>query len=272
MTESPQFLILGCGFTGSRVARLLAGRGFRVAATSRHPAAAPIEGVRMLELDLTEPRTLRELCRQLQPGTRALHSIPVLEGPLENTAELLDALGDRLARVVYLSTTAVYGDQREVNESTPVRPVSKQARLRVAAEQLVLQGPWSSLVLRPAAIYGPGRGIQVSLPRGDFKLAEDGTNFVSRIHVDDLAALSAAALLSDQGGAWPVADEMPARSMEVVQFVCGLMNLPLPPSAPRDSLHESRRANRRVDGRAACSILDVKLRYPSYLTGIPASL
>ena len=35
---------------------------------------------------------------------------------------------------------------------------------------------------------------------------------------------------------------------------------------------ETRRSNRKVDGRAIRRLLGIELRYPSYRTGIPASL
>ena len=68
------------------------------------------------------------------------------------------------------------------------------------------------MILRPAAIYGPGRGVHVSMEEGRFRFVGGGDNFVSRIHVDDLAAHVEAALLSDITGAWPVADEHPCTS------------------------------------------------------------
>jgi nucleoside-diphosphate-sugar epimerase len=184
----------------------------------------------------------------------------------------LRALGDLPSRIVYLSTTGVYGPWKVVDEHTQPMPMTSHSLLRVQAERLVLDGPWSSMVLRPAAIYGPGRGAHVSIPRGDFRLMGDGENYVSRIHVDDLAAVAEAALLSQLGGAWPVADDEPARSRDVAQFVSELLGCEMPVTAPAAELHETRRADRRVDGRAVRLRLDVPLRFSSFRMGIPASL
>jgi len=68
------------------------------------------------------------------------------------------------------------------------------AAARLAAEGPVMAGPWSWCVLRPAAIYGPGRGAHESIRIGRWRIAGDGSNYTSRIHVDDLAALAAAAV------------------------------------------------------------------------------
>jgi nucleoside-diphosphate-sugar epimerase len=192
------------------------------------------------------------------------------------TPRLLDALGRKPERVVYLSTTGVYGSQIEIDESSLPAPRGPRERLRVEAEQAVQAGPWlgrgTSMVLRPAAIYGPGRGVHESMRRGTFRLPGDGTRFISRIHVEDLAALSIAALLSGHAGAWPVADEEPCGSLEICRFVSRLTGLPMPQPAPPDSVGATLRNNRKVDGRAVLRLLGVRLRYASYRTGIPACL
>ncbi len=251
-------LILGCGFTGQRVARRFLSRGARVTVTTREPArleSLAEQGARVITLD--------DLAANLHTGVRVLHSIPPL-------AEFnpLDALGSAPARVVYLSTTAVYGTATHVDSTTPVDERSNRAGARLAVERAVTAGPWSSLMLRPAAIYGPGRGVQESLPRGAYHA---GDNFVSRIHVDDLAAHAEAALLSDLEGAYPVADDEPCTSREIAEFCARLLCLPgVPEPAPGMQLRTT--SNRRVDGSAIRRALGIALLYPSYRTGIPASL
>lgn len=268
-------VILGCGYTGRRVAKLLAERGHEVLATSRHPNEIQLAGVHAVRLDASEPGTLRELGGKIAAGARVLHSVPAIrEGDqwADPTPRLIEALGNRAVRLVYLSTTGVYGAQRDVDENSPAAPRTPRERVRLEAENHVLRGPWSPMVLRPAAIYGPGRGIHVSMRRGEFRLLGDGSNYVSRIHVDDLAALAAAALLSSVTGAWPVADDEPARSREIAEFCGQLLGLPIPAPATEEELSETRRANRRVDGRAVREVLGIQLKYPSYRTGIPAAL
>jgi nucleoside-diphosphate-sugar epimerase len=268
-------LILGCGYTGRRAAAAMARRGHIVFATSRHPERLELPPeVKRLRVDLQEPESLSSLSAA-PDGCLALVSIPVIEGGVgeeDGMVPLLEALRNKADRVVYLSTTGVYGAQRDVDETTAPAPNSISARLRVAAERMVLEGPWSSMVLRPAAIYGPGRGIHVSLPRGEFKLAGDGSNWVSRIHVSDLAALCGLALASREGGCWPVADAEPARSADIARFVCDLLGCPPPGSRPVGDLHETRRANRKVNGAAVLRLLNHSLLYPSYRQGIPDSL
>jgi len=266
-------LILGCGYTGRRVAQRLRARGARVIATSRDPARlADLKavGVEVHAFSVGEP-----LRAKLPAGLRVLHSIPVLSppgGPVDPTPELLAGLRGHAVRVVYLSTTGVYGAAGVVDEHTPVAPETDANELRVEAEAAVRSGPWSSLILRPAAIYGPGRGIQEEMRRGRYLLAGDGSNWTSRIHVDDLAALAEAALASDLEGAYPLADDHPARAREVVAFCATLLGCPMPGSADPATLHTTRRTTRKVDGGAILRLLEVPLQYPDYQLGIRASL
>ncbi len=249
-----RFLIVGAGYTGSRVAGLLRAAGHHVVAT--HRAGGD------LTLDLPgDAHKLRELGGS---DWRVVWSAPSVEG--------IDCLAGVAERVVYLSTTGVYGDAHLVDASTVAAPVTDRTRLRFEAEQVVLAGPWSGCVLRPAAIYGPGRGVHESIRIGRWKVAGDGSTYTSRIQVDDLAAVTVAAVLGELGGAWPVADEEPSTNLEITRFCCDLLGVAVPESAVPTALDETRRADRRVDGRAVLAELGVRLRYPSYRFGVAAAL
>ena len=250
-------MILGAGSTGSRVARLLEARGLAVTA------------LRSADFDINNPATHARLTQVLGPDTRVLHSIPVLRTVTGYQASM-PTLGPLLQaeRVVYLSTTGVYGDSHEVDESTPAAPRHEREQLRVAEEQAVQTGPWSSLVLRPAAIYGPDRGIHESMRVGKYRLVGEGGNYISRIHVDDLAALCAAALVSELTGAYPVADLHPCPAREIAEYCSERFGYPMPDSTAALLTDDTRRSDRRVDGRAIARLLGVTLRYPSYREGL----
>jgi nucleoside-diphosphate-sugar epimerase len=246
-------LILGCGFTGYRVASRFLAKGARVTATTREPQRLNLPGANAIRTE--------DVAAHLRPGMLVLHSIPP-----DGSSGLVAKLGDLPSRVVYLSSTAVYGSTTLVDEHTPVDLTSDRARARVEAEREVQAGAWSSLILRPAAIYGPGRGIQESMQRGSYSLSD---TYVSRIYVDDLAAHAEAALLSSIVGAYPVADEEPCTSRQMAEFCAGLLGVPLGPGHEQPSRFSS---NRRVDGSAIRRLLGITLQYPSYRTGVPAAL
>jgi nucleoside-diphosphate-sugar epimerase len=266
-------VIAGCGYTGSRLASRLLASGARVLITVRDPASAAAlerQGAEVIAWDAASPQTI-----QIPEGASLLHSIPSLilsNQPVDPTPALLASLRGTPSRIVYLSTTGVYGSVRDVDHQTPADPRSVREFVRVEAERRVAEGPWSTLILRPAAIYGPGRGIHASMARGDYRLVGDGQNYVSRIHADDLAAHVEAGLFSGVVGAYPVADEHPCPAREIAEFCSKLLNVPMPGSVQPEQVHDTRRADRRVDGSEIRRRLVLSLLYPSYLTGIPASL
>jgi nucleoside-diphosphate-sugar epimerase len=107
---------------------------------------------------------------------------------------------------------------------------------------------------------------------GKYRLPGDGSNFISRIHVDDLAAHCVAALDSSLTGAFPVADEAPCPAREIAEYCSHLLGVPMPEFTEILPGDDTRRANRRVDGRAIRAALGITLRYPGYRQGIEASL
>jgi nucleoside-diphosphate-sugar epimerase len=273
-------LILGCGYTGRRVAQRLLEKNVPVIATSRDPGQPPLRklaeaGAMIVRFDINDRASFAALQRKVQHGMTVLHSLPTIgdrAAAADPTPAVLELLGDSPSRIVLLSTTGVYGNTREVDESTPPAPATERQRLRLAAEQAVQAGSWPSLTLRASAIYGPGRGVHVRMKEGRFKLLGDGSNYISRIHVDDLAAITVAALHSGATGSYPAADDEPCRSSDICAFCAKLLGVPMPPPAAADELDETRRSDRRVDGQAILRLLGVELQYPSYRTGIPASL
>ena len=94
------------------------------------------------------------------------------------------------------------------------------------------------------------------MPRGG------GSGVVSRIHVDDLSAIIHAGLFSGIEGAWPVADDDPCSTAEIVAWC-----LESPANKSEIAI-----PGRRVDGTRIRQKLGIELAYPSWRTGIPASI
>jgi nucleoside-diphosphate-sugar epimerase len=154
-----------------------------------------------------------------------------------------------------------------VGADTAAAPSDERGRQRMREEQWIASGKWSSLILRAAAIYGPGRGIHRAVREGRVARGSSA-QVVSRIHVDDLAALAEAGLFCDLSGAWPVADELPCASAEIARRLRLLLGLPEIQSQEK----EFTVSGRKVDGREIRKALGVPLAYATWQAGILASL
>lgn len=249
-------IIFGLGFTGSRLARRLLRRGIRV--------WAPVRGIERFA-DLAEAR-LSEYpdVTGLPSGACVVITIPPL--PEAANTQLHEAIL-RVAprRVVYISSTGVYGDKSEIDADSQAAPCDDRGRARLNEEQWIAAGSWTSLILRSAAIYGPGRGVHAALRQG--KLPRGiGSGVTSRIHVDDLAAIAEGGIFTDVQGAWPVADDAPCSTDEIVRWCRENLHL----ETPEMPVYMTT-PGRRVDGRKIRELLRVSLKYPDWRSGILAS-
>jgi nucleoside-diphosphate-sugar epimerase len=181
----------------------------------------------------------------------------------------------RAARLVYLSSTAVYGPARgHVDELTDVAPDTEAARARLDAEQLYRER--GAAVLRAAGIYGPFRGLHRRLLAGDFRMAGDGANVVSRIHVADLAAMVLGLFASPEASvrdvAYVAADDAPVPQIEAIRWLSAHMGVPLPDAASPGEIAPSLRHDRAVDNARIKKVLAMSLAFPSYREGFEACL
>ncbi|HEU5055438.1 MAG TPA: NAD-dependent epimerase/dehydratase family protein [Kofleriaceae bacterium] len=304
-SEPVPFLLLGGGYTASRLARRLLERGDRVRITRRTPAGAAATaaalgpGAEVRVADLTEPASLRGL---IEPGAVVVHSAPPASPPSAGrggtTAEarlldlvaadetrLVDVLASAGARrLVYLSSTGVYppGAGAWIDEDVAPAPAGALGRRRLAAERALLEAAsragLSAVALRAAGIYGPGRGVHVRIAAGTYQVLGDGAGYVSRIQVDDLgSAILAAAHAADLArSAYNVADDEPTRARDHADAVARLLGVPPPPSVPVEQASPEARdllgGDRRISNRRLRDELGVDLAFPTWREGLAHAL
>ena len=202
----PTLLIIGCGDIGLRVARLLRGRWRLLALTSSATRVAALRdaGVEPLVGNLDEPATLARLAG-LADAVLHLAPPPSKGATDDRTANLLRALGrkNRVQRIVYASTTGVYGDcgGAFVDETRAAHPMTDRARRRVDAERRLRwygRGFGARVtVLRIPGIYAgdrPGGHPRERLARGAPVLASEVDVYTNHIHANDLARACVRAL------------------------------------------------------------------------------
>lgn len=258
-------LVLGTGYTGTRVALRARARGLGVLTTARREEQA--SALRQLGLDtLLLPQFDAALAPHVDGGTHVVIAFPPDGHTDARVAPSLGAAG----AITYVSSTGVYGALRgRIDDATPTPPASGRAATRLEAEALYREQ--GATVLRCPGIYGPERGVHVRLLRGDYRLPGDGTRSFSRIHVDDLAELILAAP-SSPGETFVVGDTEPATHAEVVGWLVSVYGVAFPASIPLDLVHETLRADRAVDGSRALRQLGVRLAYPTYREGMAPPL
>jgi len=259
-----KLVIVGGGFTGTAVARRALAAGLEVVATTRSEARAVSLRARGVTPLVSAAIDAGALAAHVDPSTYVLVALPP-DGATDRAIAPSLACAAALA---YVSSTAVYGGASgRVDESTAVDPGAPRAAPRLDAERTWRDAGAS--VVRAPGIYGPGRGMHLRLARGEQRLAGEGTNAISRVHVDDLAA-SLFALLATHprpGALYVMGDLEPAPHVEVVQWLCAAMAIPMPPRAPASEIDETLRHDRRVDAARIRAALGFTPVYPTYREG-----
>jgi nucleoside-diphosphate-sugar epimerase len=268
------WILLGCGYTGARVAARLAAAAeppSELVLARRDPAPladlARELGARAIAVDLARPETLP---RAMMTGAVVVHLAPpaLPDGAAESA---LAAAAHDADRIVYVSSTGVYAAAggASVDESWQVAPATASGAARVAAEAALRAGPARVVILRAAGIYGPGRGVAARLREGTFRVIGDGRAHTSRIHVDDLAAaIVAAGSAAAPSDIYNVADDDPAPTGEYADTAAALLGLPPPPRVPADTVPAEVAgmllADRRIDAGRLKRELGWAPRYPSW--------
>jgi nucleoside-diphosphate-sugar epimerase len=279
-------LIIGCGYVGERLARQYLDRGRSIQAVVRSS-----EGVeRLARLGIVGFRkdlASDELTDLPFVGAQVFHLAPPPSRGVEDTLtrRLVGAFGQagNPSRVVYVSTTGVYGDcgGAWIDESWPVRPDADRACRRWDAEQTL--GRWSQetggelVVLRVAGIYGPGRLPLERIRQGLPLVRPEEAPYTNRIHVVDLvAALVAAMQRGVNGAVYNVCDGHPSTMTDYILAVADAAGLPRPPliarAAASAKLSEGMLSylaeSRRLSNRRLVEELGVSLRYPTLRDGL----
>ena len=284
----PPVSIVGCGYTGLRLAQRCLNlrhrvRGFATRPESlRHIAAVGAEA-KALNLD-AEP-ALIDFAEHL-----VYYAVP--PEPAGNRDLRLERLiahvDGKPRRFIYFSTTGVYGDRGGalVNEDTPAAPETQRALRRLAAENALREWADSHAVswciLRIPGIYGPDRLPLERLRRREPAIDPRESTPSNRIHVEDLvtACLAAGGSPRADGRIYNVPDGSDDSATAYLERVARIGSLPAPPLISRADAEKTLpptswsflRESRRVDNRRMLDELRVTLAFHDLDSGIRASL
>jgi nucleoside-diphosphate-sugar epimerase len=278
--EKPSCALIGGGYTLMLLASRLKPGSFIITSRSRERCEAWRErGWIAAQVDVSSRDSVERLFLDFPGLSAVIDSVP----PLREGSD--PALGARnialassaahIARIIYLSTTGVFGvrDGSIVDEDTPAAPWNPQGLARLQSEDAYRHAKVPMCALRLPAIYGPDRGILHSVRNGSYRLIASGENWTNRIHVADLAtALERALVALALPEVLCVSDDLPAQARDVVSFICERDGLPTPPSISEEEALRSGAytmlSNQRIINRRLKELLALKLRYPSFREGL----
>ncbi|MDY6780056.1 MAG: sugar nucleotide-binding protein [Halobacteria archaeon] len=148
--------VVGCGYVGGELSRLLADEGHDVHAVSR--SGVDIDGVESHEFDVTQEVELPEsdnVFYLVSAGSRDPEAYE--RAYVEGLKNVIGDIGGTDADLVYSSSTGVYetSDGSWVDEETEIDPTTRRTEVLLRAEELTRES--GGTVVRFAGLYGPER-------------------------------------------------------------------------------------------------------------------
>lgn len=278
-------LIVGCGYVGRRLAQTWRARGIDVWVTTRsqqHAEELAADGLRPIVMDVTQAEgdmlpAVDTLVFAVGYDRRAGHSIDDVY--VQGLRHTLERCSEPAGRVIYLSSTGVYGQTAGewVDERSPCVPLREGGKACLAAERwLMSDSRWQgrAILLRLAGIYGPGRIPHgTRLQRGEpIPVAADG--FLNLVHVDDIVqVICRADEQLDSSELLCVSDGHPVQRADFYRYLAELLTCDEPQFTAPDvgsTQAERARASKKIRNDRLVDRLAPEWIYPSYQEGLQA--
>ena len=273
----------GVGFTGLQTCEYFNDQKWITSGTTRDRNKKVNPNIELIEYNPNKGKVY--LSESLASSKILLISIaPDKNGDVvlkSNYEDIANALKTSVKRVIYLSTTAVYGDANgsTVDEKYKINPQSDRAKSRILAES-----QWTDLcdkfgvtlnILRLSGIYGTGRNQIRNLINGTAKRIIKEGHVFNRIHVADIARIIYMLSVSDiKSDIFNISDDMPAPPQDVVEFAARLLNTdpPEPVIFSEAILSEMARSfyseTKYIINKKIKEKLGLELKYPNYKLGL----
>jgi nucleoside-diphosphate-sugar epimerase len=274
-------VILGCGYVGTRVAKaaLAEGRTVRVCSRSTGRLQPLGElGAQVKFVDASVPKSFTAALSGMAGATVVYSIPPVTTLPPRHAmrAALQAAYGAGASCFIHFSSCGLYGDAPDddtwIDEDTPTTPDA--AMQNIVSDELEIQSSsfdrLRTVILRMAPVYGPGRGVRERMKKGTYSILEAGQHVTSRIYVDDVARIIAAAEQHAPNKAvYLVGDDQPVTQGEYAKWLAERLGLAMPPSRQIVEQGRARVAhrNRRIRNTRLKQELQLELKYPTFRDG-----
>lgn len=291
-----RILIAGCGDIAMRVAPLLRGR-YRLLGLVRHAerfSELRAAGISPLYGDLDDRASLArigglaDIMLHFAPPPSTSHPKEDGRGRPDidtRTRNLLAALSHRTLpkRLIYISTSGVYGDcgGTEISETHPPNPQTARAQLRADAEQQIRD--WakrnhvSASILRVPGIYANNRLPLERLRAHTPAIVREEDSYTSHIHADDLARVVLAALRhAKPNRVYHASDDSQMKMGDYFDTIADAHGLPRPPRLTRAEVERNvppalwsfMNESRRLSNERMKKELKIKLLYPTVVDAL----
>jgi nucleoside-diphosphate-sugar epimerase len=288
-------LIIGCGDVALRTVPLLKTH-YRILGLYRNADRADLlraNDVTPIYGNLDCPKSLKKLAGiahlvlHLAPppnygkrDTRTLHLLSALTKKKKTNPAILPQ------RLIYISTSGVYGDCRGdlIDETHPVQPENDRAIRRIFAEKQIRN--WgkrnhiSTCIVRVPGIYAVNRLPLQRLRDGHPTLLDAEDSYTNHIHAEDLAQIIFAAIrFAKTNRIYHACDDSHLKMGEYFDLVADYSGLPHPPRITRSQAQEQitpsmlsfMKESRRLRNVRIKKELHINLLYPTVHEGIKAA-
>lgn len=240
----------GTGFTGKALVKRLIDEGHEVVALDYKEGLKTEElkgwGAKVVIGSVTD----REIVERCMDGVEVVHHLAAafreLDVPntyyreinVEGTRNVLEAArAHKVKKFIYCSTCGVHGniDDPPGGEDAPIQPADYYQQTKYEAEPIVNeynQNGMKTVILRPAAIYGPGDPerffmIFKRVARGSFPMCGNGKTYYHPLYIDNLVDAFMLAMEDGkgEGGTYLIADEEYVEIKEIVKKTGKALNI-----------------------------------------------
>lgn len=267
---SPQFLLLGCGRTLSRVGSIL-GHSSVFCTTGSTESAAHLtrEGFVAERCEIQDAASLKRILVRYPSITTIMDSVPPLDNSPKGPQSVTEALSNRDIHVIYLSTTGVYGEKAgaHVSEASALKATDPRSVARILCERWY-QERTAATIVRISGIYTGDDNVTHALSAGTYRIITGTDRWTNRIHIEDLARGLATIAIANPKREFPsiinASDCQPLKVLELLALCERYIQFPAPKEISEDAAHFTMRNNQRVSNELFVHHALPTMRYPTF--------
>ncbi len=206
-------LIIGFGYVGSALAKVLEHHGYDVAATTRDIAKykhIEEQGYTALHIEnnvLPSLNGFDVICLTLAP-----EHLENYELTYKQTALQIAHQNPSCKEIIYTSSTSVYLEESGgvVHETSPLNTGDFFSKVLIDTEEILLglqSAERNVCIFRLGEIYGPKREISERMKKSHFKWSGDGNRYTNMIHLEDICNATLFAIKKSLSGVYNLVDD-----------------------------------------------------------------